>query len=270
MVRNFGSDGSPFSVTKLRTLDNAHASEGIVSGCDATVGTGSWDVDIASGVANVQGARVDVSSTPVTLDSSASEDRIDLITVNSSGTVSDTTGTAASTSGEPNAPDIPAGEVLITLVYVRGGSSGLQSGDILNEYRVIKEEIEDYTTGGSEGDVPVAQSDGSIAMDQGAGSGIDADTLQGGNFTTETGTFTASRSDVRQSVSFNNTYEPGRVIATLGRISEQGGASEYEWSVSICQVTTDGSGDVDGVEFLYRDTLSDDRTFAYRVLGVQA
>ena len=177
MTNNFGSDGSPISVSKLRTLENAHDSEGVISPGTASPGTNNFDVDVSAGVANVQGSRVSFSSGTVTHNTSDTEDRIDLITVNGSGTLSVTTGTAANTSGQPNAPDIPAGEVLIAIVEVRGGSSEILSGDIFNGYKTIKEEIEDLTTTGSDGQVPTAQSDGSLQMEDGIGPATQTDLL---------------------------------------------------------------------------------------------
>lgn len=137
MTRNPLSDGSPVTAVYFNALANALDGEGVIDGCDATPGTGNFEVDIASGNVALGRSKVSVGSTTVTHDSPDAEDRWDLITVNSSGTVSITKGTAASTSGQPNAPDIPADEVLLAPVYIRSGASEILAGDIENEFNAI-------------------------------------------------------------------------------------------------------------------------------------
>jgi hypothetical protein len=92
-------------------------------------------VDVSSGEVFLNDSVVSASATTVSHSTSDPEDRIDLITVNSSGTVSITQGSPAATSGEPVAPDIPTDEILASLIYVRGGSSEILSGDIFNDYK---------------------------------------------------------------------------------------------------------------------------------------
>jgi hypothetical protein len=114
---------------------NAHQQNGVLTGLDASTSTNNFDVDVSSGDILLNQSVVSASSTTVTHSSSDPEDRIDLITVDSNGTISITQGSPASTSGEPVAPDIPTDEVLASLIYVRGGSSEILSGDIFNDYK---------------------------------------------------------------------------------------------------------------------------------------
>jgi microcystin-dependent protein len=135
MSENPFTDGQQFSAARLNSMYNAHQQNGVLNGLDASTSTNNFDVDVASGDIILNGSVVSASSTTVSHASSDPEDRIDLITVNSNGTISITQGSPAATSGEPVAPDIPTDEVLASLIYVRGGSSEILSGDIFNDYK---------------------------------------------------------------------------------------------------------------------------------------
>lgn len=143
MTRNPVGDGENFSAVYWSGMTNAHDDESILSGCAPSKGTGDWDVDIASGTAIVDGDFVDVSAQTETLtdpssdaDLDSGEARVDLITVNSSGTTNTTEGTAASGNKQPVAPDIPSSEVLIAAVFVDGDASSLSGSDI-HDYRIL-------------------------------------------------------------------------------------------------------------------------------------
>jgi microcystin-dependent protein len=114
---------------------NAHQQNGVLTGLDASTSTNNFDVDVSSGDILLNQSVVSASSTTVTHSSSDPEDRIDLITVDSNGTISITEGSPAATSGEPVSPDIPTDKVLASLIYVRGGSSEILPGDIFNDYK---------------------------------------------------------------------------------------------------------------------------------------
>lgn len=135
MTRNLLTDGNPFSVAVLNAMVNAHAQEGIVSGCQLTSGSGSFETDLTSGELELDGSFASVAADTIDHGSADTEDRIDLVTIDSSGSTTLTKGSPASTSGQPVAPDIPADEVLAAAVEVRGGASEIKSGDIL-DYRM--------------------------------------------------------------------------------------------------------------------------------------
>lgn len=169
MTINPWSAGSPLPVSLLRGIANAPGGFGVVSGCGLTKGTGDWAVDVASGTALVSNSAVTVGSTTKTLTDPASdadldsgEFRVDLISVDSGGTVSVTEGTAAA---KPTEEDIPASETLLGYVLVSGDASALTSGDIysfgipvtapvnafsdlstLTAYRTYSSTIEDWST----------------------------------------------------------------------------------------------------------------------------
>lgn len=135
MTRNPVGDSETFSATYWSSILNAHAVESVISGCNPSKGSGDFDVDIAAGEVVVGGTQVSVSSGTVTLSTSDSNDRVDLVHVNSSGTLSKTEGTAAT---DPTAPDIPSDEVLLATVLVEGGASSLSSaGSKIADYRTI-------------------------------------------------------------------------------------------------------------------------------------
>jgi len=135
MSENPFTDGQQFSAARLNSMYNAHQNEGVLSGCDGFTSANNFDVDISSGQIIIGDNIVDVASTTVSHSTSDPEDRIDLITADSNGTVSITQGNPAATAGQPVAPDIPTNEILLVLVYVRGGSAEILTGDIFNDYK---------------------------------------------------------------------------------------------------------------------------------------
>ena len=109
---------------------------GVVSGCDVTESSGSeMEIDVASGEALLAGVSVTVSAqadeTIATAD--GSNPRVDLVTVNSGGTVVVTAGTAAA---NPVSPAIPANSVPLAFVYVPASDTTITDNQI-NDKRVF-------------------------------------------------------------------------------------------------------------------------------------
>lgn len=140
MSENPFTDGQQFSAARLNSMYNAHQNEGVLNGLDASTSTNAFDVDVASGELFLNDDVVSVGSATLSLSTSDPEDRIDLISADSTG-LTVTQGNPAATSGQPIAPDIPSGDVLVSLIYVRGGSSEILTGDIFNDYRVELQSI---------------------------------------------------------------------------------------------------------------------------------
>ena len=136
MSENPFTDGQQFSAARLNSMYNAHQNDGVLNGLDVSTSTNAFDVDVASGNVFLNGTNVSAGATTVSHSTSDPEDRIDLLSVNNTGSVTITQGNPAATSGQPVAPDIPTDEILISLVYVRGGSSEILTGDIFNDYKV--------------------------------------------------------------------------------------------------------------------------------------
>ena len=135
MTENPFTDGQQFSAARLNSMYNAHQNEGIVSGLGVTPSANAFDIDVASGTLFLNDDVVSVSAATLSLSASDPEDRLDIISADASG-LTVTQGSPAATSGQPVAPDIPSGDVLVSLIFVRGGSSEILTGDILNDYRV--------------------------------------------------------------------------------------------------------------------------------------
>ena len=93
-----------------------HQRTGVQSGC-AVTGDGAQNVNVASGVVVLDGKPISVSQQLNKSVSAAdgTNPRFDLISVNSSGTVVVTKGTAAA---QPVAPAIPASSVPLAFLYV--------------------------------------------------------------------------------------------------------------------------------------------------------
>jgi hypothetical protein len=112
-----------------------YAGSGVVSGCAVTAqGSPDMTVAVAVGVVRVAGANAAVTAGNVTIGTAdATNPRIDLITVNNSGTKACTAGTAAA---EPVFPAIPASSVVLAAVYVPANDTTIASNQIVDK-RVI-------------------------------------------------------------------------------------------------------------------------------------
>lgn len=118
--------------------DALEGSTQVESGCAVSDGgTDDMSVSVASGSVVIDGAEYSISSQSVSLASAdADYPRYDLIIADSSG-ATDVTGTASST---PKAPSIPSKSVLLAIVEVPEGVSGVTDAEI-NDARVILDGI---------------------------------------------------------------------------------------------------------------------------------
>jgi len=208
MSENPFTDGQQFSAARLNSMYNAHQNEGVLNGLDVSTSVNAFDVDVASGELFLNNDVVSVGSATLSLSTSDPEDRIDLISADSTG-LTVTQGNPAATSGQPIAPDIPSGDVLVSLIYVRGGSSEILTGDIFNDYRVSV----DFTPP-------------DFISPQGESSGLDADLVRGGPpvesvngdvgdivlFPPQTDTNTLNTGD--NTLTFTNDVSPTQVSVT--------------------------------------------------------
>lgn len=117
----------------------AFAQTGVVSGCAVTTtGTTNGSVSVAVGVVRIAGRRVAVATGTVAIAANATGNpRLDLITVDTSGTKAVVAGTAAAA---PVFPTIPASRVVLAAVYVATGhttSTNLASNTITDKRVVI-------------------------------------------------------------------------------------------------------------------------------------
>lgn len=114
----------------------AYQDTGVVSGCAVTESTpNAHTVDIASGTCLLGGAGISVSTqddkSVTTAD--VTNPRIDLISINTSGTAVVTAGTAAA---QPVAPAIPANSIPLAYLYVPANWGNFDD-QMINDKRVI-------------------------------------------------------------------------------------------------------------------------------------
>lgn len=127
----FEDQAEPDSVD-FDILALALAGTGVISGCDVTAqGSPNMTVAVASGVVQVAGVLVTVSSGNVTITAAdGSLARFDLVVVNSSGTKSAVAGTP---STNPVFPAVPANSVALAAVYVPAGDTAINSTQIVSK-----------------------------------------------------------------------------------------------------------------------------------------
>lgn len=139
----------PASATALQTAESTLFScdwqaalagvkgNGVLSGCGLSEsGTPDMNVVVASGVVRIDGVNYAVTGGNAAVGSNASGNpRIDLISVDDNDTITVTAGTAAAT---PDAPEIPSGGILLGLVYVANGETGLADAEIFNRQVIVE------------------------------------------------------------------------------------------------------------------------------------
>lgn len=152
MTRNPITDGETVLAPLWGSMMNAHGAEAILDGVAPSVGTGDWDVDTTSGNVFINGTTASVSSDTTTLTAPASdgdldsgEFRVDLLTVNDSGTINVAEGVAAA---EPITEGIPTDEAVICAVIVSGDASGLTGADIRDYRTLLEDDTGRYIDGG--------------------------------------------------------------------------------------------------------------------------
>ncbi len=131
-----GGSVSAIDVTRLALAQQGLA---VYSGCEVTednAGAG-MDVDVSAGhIRLTTSVGVLVTAGEVTLDTAdATNARIDLVWVNTSGTLGKTTGTPAAT---PVPPDIPSNSVLLAIVSVPASDTTITNSQITDKRTYTK------------------------------------------------------------------------------------------------------------------------------------
>jgi hypothetical protein len=119
---------------------------GIVSGCTPTIS--GLTVTVAAGVVHLaDGTRKEIAATNITLDAAdASNPRIDLVYIDSTGAVAKITGTAAAS---PVVPTLPSGGISVCNVTIAAGAStgvAVISRDVIKTTKSIVY-VDDYAVG---------------------------------------------------------------------------------------------------------------------------
>tara|TARA_Y100000310_G_scaffold250871_1_gene257234 strand:- start:1028 stop:2653 length:1626 start_codon:yes stop_codon:yes gene_type:complete len=150
----------------------AYSGSGVVSGCAVTAqGTPDLTVAVASGTVIVNGVRANVSGANAAIGTAdTSNPRFDLITVNNSGTIATTAGTAAAI---PEFPSIPANSVVLAAVLVPASDTAIQTAEIVDKRIILRwgAILDDLVTLGapaSDGQFIVATGAGAFAYESGA------------------------------------------------------------------------------------------------------
>lgn len=132
----FNADQAEPDKVDIDILVAAYARTGVVSGCAVTAqGTPDMTVVVAAGTSMVAGVSATVSAGNVTITAAdATNPRIDLIVINSSGTKSATAGTAAA---NPVMPAIPASSAVLAAVYVPANDTTIASNQITDKRVLI-------------------------------------------------------------------------------------------------------------------------------------
>ena len=113
-------------------LAAGYSGSGVISGCAVTAQSSpDMTVAVAAGVISVAGVRASVSGANATIGTAdGTNPRIDLITINSSGAIATTAGTAA---GVPELPSIPSVSIVIALVFVPASDTAISTAQIVDK-----------------------------------------------------------------------------------------------------------------------------------------
>lgn len=172
----FINDGYGFAA-RIQNLLQSTLSNVIISGGSVFQhSTPNMSVDVEAGQVFFGNSPVNISAVTKTVNSADSTNpREDIISVNSSGTVNYTAGTAAS---NPAPPNVPSGEILLAIIRVDANSSSVQNSNI-SDCRIINTSVQDSQValdGVAENRVRIIrlEANASLATDQWDGSYADS------------------------------------------------------------------------------------------------
>lgn len=132
----FNANQAIWMQTDIDAVVTGVAGDGVVSGCAVTAqGTPDMTVAVAAGEIRIGNLNIGVAAGNGTIATAdATNPRIDLVSINSSGAIVVTAGTAAA---QPKAPALPASSALLAMVYVPAGDTAIQSNQIIDK-RVVR------------------------------------------------------------------------------------------------------------------------------------
>lgn len=133
--------------TDIDALVRGFNGEGVLTGCTVTAqGSPDMTVAVAAGTVQINKATVTVSGANGTISTAdGSNPRLDVVSINSSGTIVVTAGTPAA---EPSAPSIPASSAILALVHVPASDTTISSAQIVDKrviVRLIAEQVQETT-----------------------------------------------------------------------------------------------------------------------------
>jgi hypothetical protein len=135
-IPNHADADSPFQAepdsVDFDILAAGYSGSGVISGCAVTAqSTPDMTVAVASGIVSVAGVRAAVSGANTTIGTAdGTNPRFDTITINSSGAIATTAGTAASV---PELPAIPSVSVVLALIFVPANDTTIATVQITDK-----------------------------------------------------------------------------------------------------------------------------------------
>ncbi len=139
--------------TDWACLTAADLSTGVISGL-AVTSTGTLGIAIASGTFAIGPNFYSYAGGSSTVSAASATDRRDIVSINSSGTITVTAGTACGTVGwnrtvsgnPPVKPAIPANNVLLAEVYVPGTAASITNSNIIDKRVTVAAVLTAFTT----------------------------------------------------------------------------------------------------------------------------
>jgi hypothetical protein len=231
------TDGDfPFADEWNAVAGDALTGTSVAEGCAVSDG-GSNDLalQVASGAVNVDSTRYQVSSQSVSLQSADPDhDRYDLVVVGSDGTAEAMTGTPSPT---PQAPSIPDGHVLLAIVEVPAGVTGVTDADVFDARAVVSDDMIP-TTDPIYGD----GSDGAITR---SSDGSENGVVNATEYVVEPGVTRSVTNGVLVVQATRSITIDGRLTAT-GYGASAGGGGGGGWGDSATRDDQDGSSGASG------------------------
>lgn len=128
MTESFVNAGYAYAC-RIENAKQAAIGSLVLSGCTVSAqGTPAMAVDIAAGEVVFGNKRYTISGTSKSVDASDStDDRYDIIYIDSSGVVQYADGNP---DNNPYPPDLPAGSILLAILFVENASTTVEAGDV--------------------------------------------------------------------------------------------------------------------------------------------
>jgi len=149
---------------------DAHKKTGVLTGVEVSADSG-MQVQISSGSVSIAGTKVDYAGGTATITAADSTNpRKDIVTINSSGTITVTAGTpeaaypvgkTARQTVRPAPPNIPSDEVLLAEIWVGTSVTEITSG-VIKDLRILIKQVDGSTLTETDGEMSV----GSITADK--------------------------------------------------------------------------------------------------------
>ncbi len=145
---SYDDDLSVWMDADIDALVRGFIADGVLTGCAVTAqGSPNMTVAVAAGTVQINGVSVAVTGANGTITTAdSSNPRLDVVSINSSGTIVVTAGTPAA---EPSIPTIPASSAILALVRIPANDTTISSDQIVDK-RVFVRRVTSVGAFGSE------------------------------------------------------------------------------------------------------------------------